>query len=1379
MIRIAVRTLTLNIFKVEDDSMRQYIINSTAVPYFSNIVWFIRKQCVQLHTELESINQSNWRHEHINQLNYYVEELMDQFYYLHDIFNLGFNTMNEVLAQQFMQYLVFPLLLGSLLDPSLNPELEEERLTPTLALFLLAQVFHIFTYKPLLDTVANTLVSSSTSNLSPIITSSSTAPPPLSSLGSTRRHYNSFRRFSSFPNLNQLEDENEISKSDDGGYSDIESNKSSSPSTPVKKKHFFKQPSTPTKSNKDKEIKENNNNNNKDKDINSKDTNNNNNTVNNNNIVINILNSSTDSGSQYGSSLDESLVNEKKGIKINNNEDSSNTPPTTTTRTINNVNVSNGSVKTPNSTTTTTTNTNRNRDRNEFKEAIINLMNRDRETFGVVCMLYSFLKNSIIDQSILESGGVLPYRLAVGKRLLQGLLSPEPGHNQLSSSPGGNGKFLSNSLPANFTSHFRSRSESHAFPQLFSSDLPKGSIFGTGSGGQNRVIKNLKTSNNSNIDSSDSDLDQHLKEDTSSNGGSSVADLSTAHTHKQLLSSSLNPSTLSNIPTSTSTPTTTTTNTNTISPSKSPLLDEDEEEEFVPIPEHYHKGFTRKLINKLFFVLINSNQFRLITLQMTLLLLKELVYSPESPSKMTENQLALLEQAYNTVANNLKEYLTGNLSAIFLELFEEELRSYKQIYFESLVKDVALILPIPITPTPGLSLPRRLPSGESEKTQKAIQQFLVLRELKYTLLRRKDNSLPLRQPSIPHIKENDLFNLDTDSFDIIYYQVMTKDLKKKVKQCGVLFHNLLLAVDPNNAVPNTTAQKPGVYGNILHIAPLQRLEIELSHLDPTILRVTSHPTTWNVEMSFDEEAACSKAKLMLERARDDVRSSKMRQIYSLLGERDPDDDTQDFSLLLSTSSTPPRVIVPVDASNSHPLAFSDDDLKLNVNRSSINKHSTTTTTTTTTAINKKSNRNSISSTSSFSTNGNNNAEVTFDRIEDLKSTEKRNSRDIFAEIFSDDTGINNNNNGVTKLQTLLDDPEETDKDSFSDPLSGSLFSFSIPKNNNKVVVEDEKIVDKKPQQQQKEEQPIIESKQKESLDDALQIENDEKQDPENPTEIKKEKVEKEEVFEEINISTESPKIEESIQQPEQIIEQQKEEEVLINSHNNDNDQQQTIDINNDENNQHQQQTEQIIEQEKEDEIPINNHDNDNNNKPSIEEVENNISTDQSNTISLVENSINNQEEEKIDQSVVPTENENNFSASTEEKVETIETNGVDSKQILNEIIKVEEMTETKELETLVETNLNISDSNLVEEESKPTEEMTETKEPEALVETNHNISDSNLVEEESKPTEETVDNNQEEDDDQTETQQQDKNTTKTNTTTSKKQRRKKNQKKRI
>lgn len=66
-----------------------------------------------------------------------------------------------------------------------------------------------------------------------------------------------------------------------------------------------------------------------------------------------------------------------------------------------------------------------------------------------------------------------------------------------------------------------------------------------------------------------------------------------------------------------------------------------------------------------------------------------------------------------------------------MELFDLEVKGYKAPNFEFLIKDAALLLPVSGTSMSRLDLTRRLPSGEAEKTQKAIQQYLVLRELKY------------------------------------------------------------------------------------------------------------------------------------------------------------------------------------------------------------------------------------------------------------------------------------------------------------------------------------------------------------------------------------------------------------------------------------------------------------------------------------------------------------------------------------------------------------------------------------------------------------------------------------------------------------------------
>ena len=48
MVRIAVRTLTLNVYKVEDESMLRFVIDKTAVPYFANLVWFIGNHILEI-----------------------------------------------------------------------------------------------------------------------------------------------------------------------------------------------------------------------------------------------------------------------------------------------------------------------------------------------------------------------------------------------------------------------------------------------------------------------------------------------------------------------------------------------------------------------------------------------------------------------------------------------------------------------------------------------------------------------------------------------------------------------------------------------------------------------------------------------------------------------------------------------------------------------------------------------------------------------------------------------------------------------------------------------------------------------------------------------------------------------------------------------------------------------------------------------------------------------------------------------------------------------------------------------------------------------------------------------------------------------------------
>lgn len=44
MVRVAVRTLSLNVYAVDYPALRRFILDRSAVPYFFNLVWFLRDQ---------------------------------------------------------------------------------------------------------------------------------------------------------------------------------------------------------------------------------------------------------------------------------------------------------------------------------------------------------------------------------------------------------------------------------------------------------------------------------------------------------------------------------------------------------------------------------------------------------------------------------------------------------------------------------------------------------------------------------------------------------------------------------------------------------------------------------------------------------------------------------------------------------------------------------------------------------------------------------------------------------------------------------------------------------------------------------------------------------------------------------------------------------------------------------------------------------------------------------------------------------------------------------------------------------------------------------------------------------------------------------------
>ncbi|XP_076122262.1 protein CLEC16A isoform X1 [Alosa pseudoharengus] len=151
MVRIAVRTITLNVYKVDNQHMLHYIRDKTAVPYFSNLVWFIGSHVI----ELDKCVQTDEEHKNRGKLSDLVAEHLDHLHYLNDILIINCEFLNDVLTDHLLNRLFLPLYVYSLVG---QEQSEDRKITPQVSLYLLSQVFLIIHYQPLVNALADVIL---------------------------------------------------------------------------------------------------------------------------------------------------------------------------------------------------------------------------------------------------------------------------------------------------------------------------------------------------------------------------------------------------------------------------------------------------------------------------------------------------------------------------------------------------------------------------------------------------------------------------------------------------------------------------------------------------------------------------------------------------------------------------------------------------------------------------------------------------------------------------------------------------------------------------------------------------------------------------------------------------------------------------------------------------------------------------------------------------------------------------------------------------------------------------------------------------------------------------------------------------------------------
>nr|XP_020664066.1 protein CLEC16A isoform X5 [Pogona vitticeps] len=154
MVRIAVRTITLNVYKVSLDNqpMLHYIRDKTAVPYFSNLVWFIGSHVIQL----DNCVQTDEEHRNRGKLSDLVAEHLDHLHYLNDILTINCEFLNDVLTDHLLNSLFLPLYVYSLVNQDKGGE--RPKISLQVSLYLLSQVFLIIHYTPLVNSLAEVIL---------------------------------------------------------------------------------------------------------------------------------------------------------------------------------------------------------------------------------------------------------------------------------------------------------------------------------------------------------------------------------------------------------------------------------------------------------------------------------------------------------------------------------------------------------------------------------------------------------------------------------------------------------------------------------------------------------------------------------------------------------------------------------------------------------------------------------------------------------------------------------------------------------------------------------------------------------------------------------------------------------------------------------------------------------------------------------------------------------------------------------------------------------------------------------------------------------------------------------------------------------------------
>lgn len=299
----------------------------------------------------------------------------------------------------------------------------------------------------------------------------------------------------------------------------------------------------------------------------------------------------------------------------------------------------------------------------------------------------------------------------------------------------------------------------------------------------------------------------------------------------------------------------------------------------------YNEKVVENLIRVLELGYRNGSQVRVVTLEMLIILLKEIVMHTvenERYSYLNDRHLAMIENVREASTLQLRHYYKED--EIFLDMFEDEYRQskVKPLNLQHFMMDAALLLPPTGTPLTGIEFYKRLPCGEVEHTRRAIRVFLLMRDLCLALLGQSEKSLPLSKIE-NSVNLEDV--LDLNNSDLIACTVRLEE--KQQRRFLVIDEAQFILVEPDTT-------KLG-WGVVKFVARLQDVETAPDKEDSRSLFITIHQPSsvrsltkvrsrpiLSAKFIFDDYIRCMSAKQRLQRRRGMLRQHKLHCIAQLL-----------------------------------------------------------------------------------------------------------------------------------------------------------------------------------------------------------------------------------------------------------------------------------------------------------------------------------------------------------------------------------------------------------------------------------------------------------------------------------------------------------------